>query len=84
MLNEDKKLSEIMILLDQLGIELKISDDVDPGFCQLNNKKFIFLNRINKKSEKIKKLINILRELNLENVYVKPILRDMIDEGYMG
>lgn len=81
MLNEDKILSEIMILLDQLNIELKISDDVDPGFCQLKNKKYIFLNKINKKSEKIKKLIHILKELNLENVYVKPILRDMINDG---
>lgn len=80
MQSEDKILSEIMILLEQLNIELKISDDVDPGFCQLKNKKFIFLNKINKKSDKIRKLLSILKEINLENVYIKPILREMINE----
>jgi hypothetical protein len=81
MLSEDKILSEIMILLDQLEIELKISDDVESGFCQVKNKKYIFLNKINKKSDKIKRLLNILKEINLENVFVKPILRELINEG---
>ncbi len=79
MKNEDNILSEIMILLDNLNIELKVSDDVESGFCQVKNKKYIFLNKINKKADKIKKLKNILNGLPLENVYIKPILREFLN-----
>ncbi len=78
---DDAILSELQELSQQIGYKVRYEKgDFEGGNCLLKEQRLIL---INKKLE-VRKKINIisrnLSEIGIDNVYIKPALRDIIEE----
>lgn len=51
------------------------------GFCLLKEKKLFLLNRNLDQDKKINFLLKNLSELNTENIFIKPNIREMMDNA---
>ena len=83
----DKKEAEkILNLFDELSEKFNINivhgkGDFIGGMCSINDEKFIVLNKIKPLNQRLNGLANEFSKLNLENIFVQPILREFISKS---
>lgn len=77
---------ELERVLTQLGVEIRI-DPIDEelnskgGLCTVKGKTILIVNRESNINEKNDLIIKSIQTLNLEEVYIKPYIRAVIEGG---
>ena len=67
-------------LAEQMDIKIIVGKgQFNGGICILEDAQVIVLNKQKPIEQKIKKLTQIFSELDLSNIYIKPIIRELID-----
>ncbi|MCK5075236.1 MAG: hypothetical protein KAR38_02620, partial [Calditrichia bacterium] len=75
--DEVRVLSELEELLDKLGIELKYEKGgFKGGLCRVEDKEYFYLNKILSFEQKVSIITKQLRKMELEDVYLKPKIRE--------
>lgn len=71
---------ELIELIENLGITIRKEKGLfTEGLCKLNDKKIILINKISNEDRVIHILIQSLLTIDLENLYIKPVVRELID-----
>ncbi len=80
-MSNDDLLRALEALAGTLGIELRYEKgDFEGGLCRLQGRAVFFLQKGDPVDKKIRTLASGLGELDLENVYVFPAVRELIDK----
>ncbi|MCK4728431.1 MAG: hypothetical protein KAT27_05880 [Desulfobacterales bacterium] len=72
-------------LAEQLGISIRYDDFSDPevpatsGLCKVRGRRFYIMDRSKGLSEKISLLSQCLCRMDLDDVYVLPAIRELLD-----
>ena len=67
-------------LAEQMDIKFIVGKgQFNGGICILEDAQVIVLNKQKPIEQKIKKLTQIFSKLDLSNIYIKPIIRELID-----
>jgi hypothetical protein len=80
-------LSQLEGLADQLGIQIRYEKIVEEeltsagGLCRLKGECFIIINSRATTKDKIQALVKALKNFDLNDVYMRPALRELI-EGF--
>lgn len=78
-------LSQLEALAHRLGVEIRYEslEGEGPlaggGLCRLREKMFIIVNERFSAKEKVRTLAHSLKRFDLSNIYVKPALRDLLE-----
>lgn len=77
---KEQLIKELIALYEQLGFTARIEKGFfKDGFCLLRNQKILLLNKNLEQDKKIKFLIQNLTELPIDNIFIKPGLRELIE-----
>ena len=77
---EVRILSELEELLEKLGVELKYEKGgFKGGLCRVEDKEFFYLNKILTFEQKVSLITAQLRGMELEDVYLKPKISEMLE-----
>ena len=80
-INYEVILLELKELAEQIGYRIRYEKgDFDGGYCLLKDQRFIIINKKIDVKKKISILARNLYEIGIENVYLKPALREVIEE----
>ena len=76
----EKMLSALLEGAEQLGIKI-IQDkgNFKGGYCILENKDIIVLNKLNPIEQKVKSLALAFSKLDVSGIYIKPAIREIIE-----
>lgn len=86
-MNEEVLLNQLEELAEKLGIivrdeNINIEESSSTGgFCRIEGKYFLILNSKVTAKEKNQVMIKALRQFDLSNIYIKPVIRELL-EGY--
>jgi hypothetical protein len=71
-----------MELAGQLNIKVRVErlEQAPGGLCRLKGQNFIFINQSLNQEARTLRLALSIKELNLEQVYIKPFLRDYLEQ----
>ncbi|MHC1737220.1 MAG: hypothetical protein AB9882_04355 [Ignavibacteriaceae bacterium] len=73
-------LEQLKALVNQLGATLRIENgDFKGGYCLMREKKIIVINKLTNSQRRAIILSTALKELGIDNIYVQPKLREIID-----
>lgn len=73
-------IKEVIEIYGQIGYKVRTEKgSFKGGFCLLREQRILLLNRNLEQNKKIEFLLKNLSELNTENVYIKPAIRDLMD-----
>ena len=76
---EDLKITAAKLLIEITYDDLSDSEfQIRSGFCRLNGKSLIILDKQMLECDQISIIIEALRDLNLEEVYISPWIRERI------
>jgi len=87
MMNDEILLGQFEELADKLEIlvrdeNINIEESFSPGgFCRVEGKYVIILNSKATVKEKIQVMIKALQQFDLRDMYIKPVIRELL-EGY--
>ncbi len=77
----DEIIGEFHALAQQLGINIRYErGDFEGGYCVLKEQKLLLVNRRLLPGKKASVLATALQEIGLDNVYMKPVLREFIED----
>lgn len=77
---KEQLIKELISLYEQLGFTARIEKGFfKDGFCLLRNQKILLLNKNLEQDKKIKFLIQNLTELPIDNIFIKPGIRELIE-----
>ena len=85
MMNDEIILSQFEALADQLGIlvrdeNINLEESFSTGgLCRVEGKYILILNSKATVSEKIQVMIKALQQFDLDEIYVKPVLRELLE-----
>ncbi|NUO80536.1 hypothetical protein HUU05_10700 [candidate division KSB1 bacterium] len=80
-MKEEEILSGLEKILESLGIELRYEKgDFSGGYCVLKEKPMMIVQSTLSEAQKIKALARELAQMDLQNVFIVPALREVIDE----
>ena len=80
-MKHDELINELHGLATQLGVSIRYDKgDFEGGFCILKDQKLMLVNKRLMPGRKAAVLAVALHEIGLENVYLKPALREYIDD----
>jgi len=80
-MKEDEVLSGLESVMTTLGVQVRYEKgDFAGGLCKLKDKQLLILNSAMPPNQKIKVLANELSHMELENVFMVPALRQVIDD----
>ena len=85
-LNEKSTLNQLEELVNNLGIELryekikKESSFFPGGLCTISGKKLLIINSQASMEDKIQIFIRAVKDFDIDDVFVKPALREMLTE----
>lgn len=72
---------ELKGLAAQLGADVRFEKgDFKGGYCLLRDSKVIVINKMTNHQRKVMILSKALKDLGIENIYLPPRLREIIDE----
>ncbi len=84
-LNEEVLLNQLKELAEKIGIEIQLKNltmdeaSSSGGLCLINEKYILFIHTGASIREKIQVMTEALRKFDLENIYVKPAIRELLD-----
>lgn len=74
-------LEDLKSLATQMGAKVRFErGDFKGGYCLVQDKKMIVLNKLSTTQRKVITLSAALKELGIEDIYMPPKLREIIDE----
>jgi hypothetical protein len=74
-------LGHLESLIENISVELRYEKgDFKGGLCRVNDQKILIVNSNLTDDEKIKVVATELNQLDLDNIYVLPAIREVIDE----
>ena len=74
-------LPELESIASQLGIKLRYEKgDFEGGYCVLKSERIIVINKKLSPSMRLTVLARGISEIGLNNIYVKPAVRDFIED----
>ena len=85
MMNDEILLSQFEALAEQLGIlvrdeNINLEESFSTGgLCRVEGKYILILNSKATVNEKIQVMIRALHQFDLDDIYVKPILRELLE-----
>ena len=85
-MNEDILLRQLAELADRLEILVRDEDiaiedsSSNGGLCRIGGKYILILNSRATVKEKIQVMINALQQFNLSDIYVKPVIRELLED----
>jgi hypothetical protein len=72
---------DLKVLAEQMGLVVRMEmGDFDGGICVLKDRKVILLNRRHDIARRINVIARSLHRIGLGDVFVKPALRELIDD----
>lgn len=72
---------ELKALAEEIGLTVRVEiGDFDGGICTVNERRVLLLNRRHPLGRRINITARSLHAVGLENVFVKPALREIIEE----
>ena len=80
----DQIFGELEGLVSRLGIEVRdavLEEDAGGGLCLLNGKRVMILDQRLNRDRKNGLLLEALKNMNLEAVYIKPYIRQLIENA---
>lgn len=84
-MNESLLLEHLEEIAGRLGVELRYENlgqsgfNCGGGFCRLNGRSIILLNRRDSRQKKINVLLQSLKKLDLEGIFIPPAVRNAIE-----
>jgi len=80
-MKHEELIEEFQTLAGQLGITVRYErGDFEGGYCILKEKKLLLVNRRLMPQRKASVLAAALQEIGLDNVFLKPALREFIED----
>ena len=80
-MTNEELFEELKAVANELGIRVRFeTGDFDGGYCLLREKKMLVLNRRFPVPKKIKTLALGLTEYGLDGLYIKPTVREAIED----
>ncbi len=77
----EELVEELHDLARQLGITIRYErGDFEGGYCILKEQRLLLVNRRLLPARKASVLATAMQEIGLENVYMKPVLREYIED----
>lgn len=77
----ENTLQDLKSLAQQMGAKVRFErGDFKGGYCLLREDKIIVINKLANTQRKVKTLASALKELDIEDVYLTPKLREVIEE----
>jgi len=74
-------LEELKQLASQIGAKVRFErGDFKGGYCLIKKNKIIVINKLSNLQRKVYILASALKELGLEELYVSPKIRELIEE----
>jgi len=74
-------LQDLKSLADQMGVKVRFErGDFKGGYCLLNESKVVVINKLANMQRKVITLSAALKELGVEEIYLPPKLREVIEE----
>lgn len=74
-------ISDLKELANQLGVNVRFEKgDFKGGYCVVKENKIIIINKFAPTQKKAAVLATALKELGIDNLYVNPKLREVIEE----
>lgn len=74
-------LQELKDLASQMGAKVRFErGDFKGGYCVMHEDKIIVINKLSNLQRKVITLTSALKELGVEEIYLPPKLREIIDE----
>ncbi len=81
-MKDEEILSGLEKVVESLGIQLRYEKgDFAGGYCVLEDKRMLLVPNGLNPAQKIKVLARELAQMDLENVFIVPALREVIDEA---
>ncbi len=81
-MKEEEILSSLEKLLTSLSVELRYEKgDFTGGYCLVKEKPMMIINSALSPAQRIRILARELAQMNLENVFIVPALRQVLDEA---
>lgn len=80
-MKKNKIIEEFELLSSQLGFKVIHGRGTFSGdSCSIKNEKFIVLNKNKPVEQKIKRFAQVFSKLNLSNIYMKPAIRELVNQ----
>ena len=80
-MKKNKVLEEFEILSEQLGFKVINGRGSFSGdSCTIKEEKFIVINKNKPIEQKIKRFAQVFAKLNLTNIYLKPAIRELVNQ----
>ena len=80
-MTEQQKYEELKLLAEQMGLGFRSEiGDFDGGLCTIKEQRVILLNRRYPLARRINVMARALHQAGLDNVFVKPAVRAVIDD----
>ncbi|QQS37942.1 MAG: hypothetical protein IPM56_08390 [Ignavibacteriales bacterium] len=77
----DMVIQDLKGLAAQLGADVRFEKgDFKGGYCLLRDSKVIVINKMTNQQRKVMILSKALKDLGIEDIYLTPRLREIIDE----
>jgi len=74
-------LLDLKSLADQIGITVRFErGDFNGGYCLVKENKIIVINKLSTLQRKIVILSKALKEIGIDEIFITPKLRELIDE----
>jgi len=74
-------LEDLKVLATQMGAKVRFErGDFKGGYCIIKKDKIIVINKLSNLQRKVITLTSALKELGIEDVYLPPKLREVIEE----
>ncbi|GMU97001.1 hypothetical protein [Ignavibacterium sp.] len=74
-------IDELKLIASQLGVSVRFEKgDFKGGFCIVKENKIIVINKFANTQRKAAILATALKELGIDDIYINPRLREIIDE----
>ncbi len=80
-MKHEELIEEFQSVAAQMGITVRYEKgDFEGGYCILKDRKLLLINRKLLPNRKASVLATALREIGLDNVFLKPALREFIED----
>lgn len=77
----EEVLQDLKALASELGATVRYEKgDFKGGYCLVKDSKVIVINKLSNTQRKVMTLAAALKELGIDNVYITPRIREVIDE----
>ncbi len=71
--------NELKDIFDKIGYKIILDNgNFNSGYCILENEKVIVINKNKPYENRVRVLSEILSSLKLDNIYIKPYIREML------